>query len=134
MLHHMLGGGGGALTPFSPALLLAAPPLEAMCTCSFFVRMFFNPPFTKSSHVASVLCECLEMASRRCGLLAGLCAPLVLLALVSPVCVYRAPCPGGGGGGGGGEGRGHIAMVLQAAPGEDDLPPPGPPRHTSGAA
>jgi len=65
--------------------------------------MFFNPPFTKSSHVASVLCECLEMASRRCGLLAGLCAPLVLLALVSPVCVYRAPCPGGGGGGGGEE-------------------------------
>ena len=26
-----------------------------------------------------------------------------------------------------------IAMVLQAAPGDDDLPPPGPPRHTSAA-
>ena len=36
----------------------------------FFVRMFFNPSFTKPSHVASVLCECLEMASRRCLLAA----------------------------------------------------------------
>ena len=26
-----------------------------------------------------------------------------------------------------------IAMALQAAPGNDDLPPPGPPRHTSAA-
>ena len=26
-----------------------------------------------------------------------------------------------------------IAMVLQAAPGNDGLPPPGPPRHTSAA-
>jgi len=26
-----------------------------------------------------------------------------------------------------------IAMVLQAAPGDDDLLPPGPPRHTSAA-
>merc|ERR1711904_542572 len=38
----------------------------------FFVRMFFNPSFTKPSHVASVLGECLEMASRRC--LLAVCA------------------------------------------------------------
>ena len=36
----------------------------------FFVRMFFNPSFTKPSHVASVLGECLEVASRRCLLAA----------------------------------------------------------------
>ena len=38
----------------------------------FFVRMFFNPSFTKPSHVASVLCECLETASGRC--LLAVCA------------------------------------------------------------
>ena len=31
------------------------------------------------------------------------------------------------------EPRSAIAMALQAAPGNDDLPPPGPPRHTSAA-
>ena len=44
--------------------------------------------------------------------------------------VYRAPC---GGGRGKEEPLGVIAMVLQAAPGNDGLPPPGPPRHTSAA-
>ena len=43
--------------------------------------------------------------------------------------VYRAPC----GGRGKEEPLSVIAMVLQAAPGDDDLPPPGPPRHTSAA-
>ena len=44
--------------------------------------------------------------------------------------VSRAPC---GGGRGREEPLSAIAMVLQAAPGDDDLPPPGPPRHTSAA-
>ena len=44
--------------------------------------------------------------------------------------MYRAPC---GGGRGKDEPLSAIAMALQAAPGNDDLPPPGPPRHTSAA-
>ena len=52
--------------------------------------------------------------------------------LVPATAVYRAPC------GGGAEkrnllGLSAIAAVLQAAPGDDGLPPPGPPRHTSAA-
>ena len=44
--------------------------------------------------------------------------------------VYRAPC---GGGRGKEEPLSAIATVLHAAPGDDGLPPPGPPRHTSAA-
>ena len=46
-----------------------------------------------------------------------------------PVCVSRALR----GGRGKEEPLSAIATVLQAAPGDDDLPPPGPPRHTSAA-
>ena len=48
---------------------------------------------------------------------------------VGLVCVSRALR----GGRGKEEPLSAIAMVLQAAPGDDDLPPPGPPRHTSAA-
>ena len=44
--------------------------------------------------------------------------------------VYRAPC---GGGRGKEEPLSAIARVLHAARGDDGLPPPGPPRHTSAA-
>ena len=47
----------------------------------------------------------------------------------SAACVSRALR----GGRGKEEPLSAIAMVLQAAPGDDGLPPPGPPRHTSAA-
>jgi len=87
----VVGGGGGCHV--SSLHTLPVPPVAS----SYFVRMFFNPPFTKLSHVASVLRECLEMASTQQALSArgsrGLCGPLVLLALVSPSCPSPPPRP-----------------------------------------
>ena len=45
------------------------------------------------------------------------------------LCIARLA----GGGRGKDEPLSVIAMELQAAPGDDDLPPPGPPRHASAA-
>ena len=60
------------------------------------------------------------------------CRPFAVLRRTAErcACVYRAPC---GGGRGKEEPLSAIATVLQAAPGDDGLPPPGPPRHTSAA-
>ena len=66
--------------------------------------------------------------------LVGLASPRGLTVQCFPqeyfsVCVSRALR----GGRGKEEPLSAIAMALQAAPGNDDLPPPGPPRHTSAA-
>ena len=98
---------------------------RAQC-CARVLRVAENSflPVRASPPVPSVVRRKHKFSSR----VVYLCSASALQSQ-SHMCIARLA----GGGRGKEEPLSVIAMVLQAAPGDDDLPPPGPPRHTSAA-